>query len=96
MQCDARRLSTLSYRKVYARRGPIGSDVRQLVPLHSREVLILLARDGRALGSRPNDPPEESWSFFEFSLCSPRACLGEMFVFIYKWLKKTVFPLPAL
>jgi hypothetical protein len=29
--------------------------------------------------------------FFEFSLCLSRACLGKMFVLIYKWLKKTVF-----
>jgi hypothetical protein len=27
-------------------------------------------------------------SFFEFSLCLSRACLGKMIVFIYKWLKK--------
>jgi hypothetical protein len=26
----------------------------------------------------------------EFSLCLSRACLGKMFVFIHKWLKKTV------
>jgi len=30
-------------------------------------------------------------SFFEFSLCLSRACLGKMIVFIYKWLKKVVF-----
>jgi hypothetical protein len=29
--------------------------------------------------------------FFEFSLCLFRACLGKMFVFIYKWLKNAVF-----
>jgi hypothetical protein len=29
--------------------------------------------------------------FFEFSLCLSRACLGKMIVFIYKWLKTTVF-----
>ena len=29
--------------------------------------------------------------FFEFSLCLSRACLGKMFVFIYKRAKKTVF-----
>ena len=26
----------------------------------------------------------------EFSLCLSRACLGKMFVFIYKWLKNAV------
>jgi hypothetical protein len=26
-------------------------------------------------------------SFFEFSLCLSRACLGKMIVFIYKWRK---------
>jgi hypothetical protein len=30
-------------------------------------------------------------SFFEFSLCLSRACLGKMIVFIYKWLKSAVF-----
>jgi hypothetical protein len=29
-------------------------------------------------------------SFFEFSLCLSRACLGKMIAFIYKWLKKSV------
>ena len=33
-------------------------------------------------------------SFFEFSLCLSRACLGKMFVFIYKWLKNAVFRRP--
>ena len=32
-------------------------------------------------------------SFFEFSLCLSRACLGKIIVYIYKWLKKTVFHL---
>jgi len=30
-------------------------------------------------------------SFFEFSLCLSRACLGEKSILMYKWLKKTVF-----
>jgi hypothetical protein len=30
-------------------------------------------------------------SFFEFSLCLSRACLGKMIVFITKWLKNAVF-----
>jgi hypothetical protein len=30
-------------------------------------------------------------SFFEFSLCLSRACLGKMIVLIYKWLKNAVF-----
>jgi hypothetical protein len=30
-------------------------------------------------------------SVSEFSLCLSRACLSKMFVFIYKWLKRTVF-----
>eukprot|EP01046_Picozoa_sp_COSAG06_P052325 COSAG06_NODE_8758_length_2077_cov_7.371082_1_plen_132_part_10 len=30
-------------------------------------------------------------SYFEFSLCLSRACLGKMIVFIYKWLKNAVF-----
>jgi hypothetical protein len=30
-------------------------------------------------------------SFFEFSLCLSRACLGKKMTFIYKWLKNAVF-----
>ena len=30
-------------------------------------------------------------SFFEFSLCLSRACLGKMIVFRTKWLKNAVF-----
>jgi hypothetical protein len=33
--------------------------------------------------------------FFEFSLCLSRACLGKMFVFIYKWRKKDRFYSPC-
>ena len=32
--------------------------------------------------------------FFEFSLCLSRACLGKMFVFMYKWRKNAVFSYP--
>jgi hypothetical protein len=35
-------------------------------------------------------------SFFEFSLCLSRACLGKIIVFVYKWLEKTVFHLKSL
>jgi hypothetical protein len=31
-------------------------------------------------------------SFFEFSLCLSRACLGKMTIFIHKWRKRTRFP----
>jgi len=30
-------------------------------------------------------------TFFEFSLCLSRACLGKIMHFIYKWLKKCRF-----
>jgi hypothetical protein len=33
----------------------------------------------------------ENGTFLEFSLCSSRACLGKMLIFIYKWLKKCRF-----
>ena len=36
-------------------------------------------------------PEEKRSPFCLFSLCLSRACLGKMFVFIHKWLKKTVF-----
>jgi hypothetical protein len=33
----------------------------------------------------------ENGTFFEFSLCLSRACLGKIMHFIYKWLKKCRF-----
>ena len=33
----------------------------------------------------------EKRTFFEFSLCLSRACLGKRIVFIYIWLKKHAF-----
>jgi len=36
-------------------------------------------------------PVRKTASCFEFSLCLSRACLGKMFVFIYKWLNNAVF-----
>jgi hypothetical protein len=43
-------------------------------------------------GSQPRVPPiRRRVSFFEFSLCLSRACLGKIMLFIYKWRKKTVF-----
>jgi hypothetical protein len=33
----------------------------------------------------------ENGTFFEFFLCSSRACLGKIMHFIYKWLKKCRF-----
>jgi ABC-type multidrug transport system fused ATPase/permease subunit len=47
----------------------------------SGQVLI----DGRDIKVR------KTASFFEFSLCLSRACLGKMIVSIYKWLKNAVF-----
>ena len=41
----------------------------------------LLARD---------DALRKNGLVIEFSLRLSRACLGKMFIFIYKWLKKTV------
>jgi hypothetical protein len=35
--------------------------------------------------------PCRNASFFEFSLCLSRACLGKIIVFMYKWLKTTDF-----
>jgi hypothetical protein len=34
---------------------------------------------------------EKRHSFFEFSLCLSRACLGKIIVSVYKWLKMAVF-----
>jgi hypothetical protein len=33
----------------------------------------------------------ENGTFFEFFLCSSRACLGKMLILMYKWLKKCRF-----
>jgi hypothetical protein len=55
------------------------SVVPQIItwPLSIREVS---ADDMRGL--------RENGTFFEFSLCLSRACLGKIIHFIYKWLKK--------
>jgi hypothetical protein len=37
------------------------------------------------------DDLRKNGPFVEFSLCLSRACLGKMFAFMHKWLKKTVF-----
>jgi hypothetical protein len=37
----------------------------------------------------------ENGTFFEFSLCLSRACLGKITHFIYKWRKKCRFPHPG-
>eukprot|EP01046_Picozoa_sp_COSAG06_P099421 COSAG06_NODE_45538_length_354_cov_0.603922_1_plen_64_part_01 len=39
----------------------------------------------------PVDLLQENGLFFEFSLCLSRAYLGKLIIFMYKWLKKTVF-----
>ena len=39
----------------------------------------------------PAPPAAAGRSVFEFSLCLSRACLGKKIIFIYEWLKKTVF-----
>jgi hypothetical protein len=36
-------------------------------------------------------PVRRTASLLEFSLCLSRACLGKMFVFLYKWLNNAVF-----
>ena len=46
----------------------------------------------QSAASAATSPVGKTASSFEFSLCLSRACLGKMFVFIYKWLKNAVFP----
>ena len=43
-----------------------------------------------------DDGARKTASFFEFSLCLSRACLGKMIVFIHKWLNNAVFSQSAL
>jgi hypothetical protein len=58
----------------------------------------LLQRCGRCLqlSLQRADTLRENGTFFEFSLCLSRACLGKIMHFIYKWRKSAVFlpPLP--
>ena len=56
----------------------------------------LLQRCGRCLqlSLQRADTLRENGTFFEFSLCLSRACLGKIMHFIYKWRKSAVF-LPA-
>eukprot|EP01046_Picozoa_sp_COSAG06_P056837 COSAG06_NODE_10885_length_1601_cov_168.692941_1_plen_151_part_10 len=52
------------------------------------------ARPVRNASLKPagSELPAAERSFFgDFSLCLSRACLGKVFGFIYKWLKKGVF-----
>ena len=52
------------------------------------------ARDlqvGALQPSRAVEVRKTASSVFELSLCLSRACLGKMFVLIYKWLKNAVF-----
>jgi hypothetical protein len=53
----------------------------------------LLQRCGRCLqlSLQRADTLRENGTFFEFSLCLSRACLGKIIHFIYKWLKKCRF-----
>eukprot|EP01046_Picozoa_sp_COSAG06_P009619 COSAG06_NODE_504_length_14946_cov_34.563750_12_plen_161_part_00 len=44
-----------------------------------------------AAGEHVKHHLRENGTFFEFSLCLSRACLGKIMHFIYKWLKKCRF-----
>ena len=56
----------------------------------SLRVQLEASRRGLAQGEL-NGMVGKTASFKKFSLCLSRACLGKMFVFIYKWLKHAVF-----
>jgi hypothetical protein len=64
-------------------------------PVHLSLLLQLLPPLGRSLPLRcPRLRlllPCRNASFFEFSLCLSRACLGKMIIYIYKWRKKRRF-----
>jgi hypothetical protein len=50
------------------------------------------AVEGRGFsGGEVGQRLRENGTFFEFSLCSSRACLGKIMHFIYKWRKKCRF-----
>ena len=85
----------------------LAKDQAQLKARHRRfQTTYLVVSPGHALQRRPSNHLrhflgnrkllQENATLFQLFLCLSRACLGEMFVCIYKWLKKTVFPLPAL
>jgi hypothetical protein len=67
--------------------------------LRAAACLLLIRARLLRVQQRQLQPPrapacEKRHSFFEFSLCLTRACLGKMFVFIYKWRKKMSFSAP--
>jgi hypothetical protein len=79
-----------------------GAAVHMASPGARSQQLILTGGDTATVGCTPSHefncsyaafriPVRKTASFFEFSLCLSRACLGKMFVFIYKWLKNAVF-----
>eukprot|EP01046_Picozoa_sp_COSAG06_P054793 COSAG06_NODE_9868_length_1800_cov_67.102686_2_plen_154_part_00 len=82
MRMAASYYSALDYVRRYYRRCRACVSLLKFsrVPPSSSEFLLTWK-----LHLRENGP------FLESSLCLSRACLGKMFSFMYKWLKKTVF-----
>jgi hypothetical protein len=82
----------------------LGTDIgkalkKETVFLQLRQQNALRPRDGQAqhLLSIHSHAPQwcngavrKTASFFEFSPCLSRACLGKLIVFIYQWLKNAV------
>ena len=60
-------------------------------PLTSLEAPSAASSSSSPLALPLPRPDEETPLFLEFSLCVSRACLGKIIVFVYEWLKKTVF-----
>ena len=74
--------------------GHAGRDIDTLSGVKIGRAGVTEALDALSLQELIHDrgaTVRKTASFFEFSLCLSRACLGKMIVFIYKWLKKTVF-----
>ena len=78
------------------KRGEIAPNSKpQIDPLHASQPATK-RRNGssivRFIGASIALRPCRKRPFFEFSLCSSRACLGKIMHFIYKWLKNGRFP----
>jgi hypothetical protein len=74
--------------------GHAGRDIDTLSGVKIGRAGVTEALDALSLQELIHDRAatvRKTASFFEFSQCLSRACLGKMIVFIYKWLKNAVF-----
>jgi hypothetical protein len=94
---------TLSWQSIWFRQQPKSEQGRRKRKKRKKERFAALVWCCAAAGPFVSAPTcydggssvsravRKTASFFEFSLCLSRACLGKMIIYIYKWLKNAVF-----